>query len=278
MRADDDGFIFQSTLPVGGATTTKGADSPRNGDFNPRSPWGERLHIVMRNRVVWHFNPRSPWGERLEPIANFRFKRLISIHAPRGGSDRGLHCYRRPPEDFNPRSPWGERPSVIRLLQNDDEFQSTLPVGGATKSSNSTNTSHHISIHAPRGGSDPRSLPLPRIPGDFNPRSPWGERRLPPWPGPPGHLFQSTLPVGGATGGYYQPVVSSNDFNPRSPWGERPLYLGWYFHPRIISIHAPRGGSDCQVRVLYAEPEISIHAPRGGSDFPHAAAPPCPVR
>ena len=56
----------------------------------------------------------------------------ISIHAPRGGSDLpgGGQVKRLP--DFNPRSPWGER-----LRQDMDtivgmEFQSTLPVGGAT--------------------------------------------------------------------------------------------------------------------------------------------------
>ena len=82
---------------------------------------------------------------------------LISIHAPREGSD----------------------PSVIRLLQNDD-----------------------ISIHAPREGSD-RSLPV-----SFRLES----------------IFQSTLPVRGATGGN--------------------LTVYGY---ALISIHAPREGSDLVV-------------------------------
>ena len=56
-----------------------------------------------------------------------------------------------------------------------------------------------ISIHAPRGGSDIETYCYANNYTDFNPRSPWGER--PPfvefweiW-----KLFQSTLPVGGAT-------------------------------------------------------------------------------
>ena len=34
-------------------------------DFNPRSPHGERLCFVRKQRISNHFNPRSPHGERL---------------------------------------------------------------------------------------------------------------------------------------------------------------------------------------------------------------------
>ena len=124
-----------------------------------------------------------------------------------------------------------------------------------------------ISIHAPRGGSDHR----PRGPGDlrgnFNPRSPWGERRL--WRRPESRwifyfnprspwgerhpcmmtnfsrlVFQSTLPVGGATAFTSSPTQPSRNFNPRSPWGERPNRRSSGFDAWRISIHAPRGGSD----------------------------------
>ena len=78
-------------------------------NFNPRSPWGERLPpwiLVMSPR---YFNPRSPWGERPAILtassrtAAFQSTLpvggatpewvdvcpvwVISIHAPRGGSD-----------------------------------------------------------------------------------------------------------------------------------------------------------------------------------------------
>ena len=80
-----------------------------------------------------YFNPRSPWGERL----------LVSAK---------LYTSLR---DFNPRSPWGERLSLTRFSSACwEEFQSTLPVGGAT------------------GGAGLCLQPEP----DFNPRSPWGER------------------------------------------------------------------------------------------------------
>ena len=57
------------------------------------------------------------------------------------------------------------------------------------------------------------------------------------------NIFQSTLPVGGAT------QIGDGDCNTEG-----------------ISIHAPRGGSDEATARLYDIESISIHAPRGGSD------------
>ena len=123
--------------------------------------------------------------------------------------------------DFNPRSPWGERPHFTRDTVRLITFQSTLPVGGATKSKARRLCSFYISIHAPRGGSDFSCSPSPRPCRNFNPRSPWGERpgyRCPPGTPP---RFQSTLPVGGATVWSGDPKSFDLNFNPRSPWGER---------------------------------------------------------
>ena len=102
---------------------------------------------------------------------------LISIHAPRGGSDatgiRGVKSI----NDFNPRSPWGERPGRSLASWHILRFQSTLPVGGATVSKANSEAAAWISIHAPRGGSDFTAVCT----------------------GYDGRKFQSTLPVGGAT-------------------------------------------------------------------------------
>ena len=53
-----------------------------------------------------------------------------------------------------------------------EEFQSTLPVRGATKPGIQRIRIKGISIHAPREGSDPRKGLYEGIPGNFNPRSP----------------------------------------------------------------------------------------------------------
>ncbi len=41
------------------------------------------------------FNPRSPWGERPTGAVHIREIMSVSIHAPRGGSDRMANWYQR---------------------------------------------------------------------------------------------------------------------------------------------------------------------------------------
>ena len=57
-------------------------------------------------------------------------------------------------------------------------------------------------------------------------------------------LFQSTLPLWGATRPGYIAEVRNDDFNPRSPCGERLYNVGVQTTGFIISIHAPPVGSD----------------------------------
>ena len=79
-----------------------------------------------------------------------------------------------------------------------------------------------ISIHAPRAGSDPRYFPRPRSSfQNFNPCSPCGERLVPHRSNLAALIFQSMLPVRGATS---ISVASLSRIR--------------------ISIHAPRAGSD----------------------------------
>ena len=98
-----------------------------------------------------------------------------------------------------------------------DEFQSTLPGRGATLLSQFVSLFPQISIHAPREGSDCCGNTSSPGPSNFNPRSPWGERpggvllRLIPT------IFQSTLPVRGATPAPSGRCWSPAYFNPRSP-------------------------------------------------------------
>ena len=102
---------------------------------------------------------------------------LISIHAPREGSDKGDKG------DTGAQGP----------------FLSTLPARGATLCAHGVVAHEAISIHAPREGSDfcPSSRPPTKY--HFYPRSPRGERRHRCLSqGPPGR-FLSTLPARGAT-------------------------------------------------------------------------------
>ena len=149
------GSLFQSTLPVRGATsncilgrpaTSISIHAPRAGSdvrgaiCLARSPYisihapraGSDRVSVARLQLGWNFNPRSPCGERPQRAAHI--------------GDAGY---------FNPRSPCGERLGVWKLDPIPGRFQSTLPVRGATWIPFGCRSLRgRISIHAPRAGSD----------------------------------------------------------------------------------------------------------------------------
>ena len=126
---------------------------------------------------------------------------VISIHAPLAGSDPPASRTPRTFPHFNPRSPCGERRAGWLWIYDDNEFQSTLPLRGATPKTLSLRRPFPISIHAPLAGSDgPIVAKLTRQ-----------------------TLFQSTLPLRGATHSCRGIEQNCENFNPRSPCGERQL-------------------------------------------------------
>ena len=80
-------IAFQSTLPARGATTAHFGVLNFSPYFNPRSPRGERRNLICAALIQYNFNPRSPRGERLGNTLVGQSTRMISIHAPREGSD-----------------------------------------------------------------------------------------------------------------------------------------------------------------------------------------------
>ena len=104
---------------------------------------------------------------------------MISIHTPHAGSDRFHRC-------------------VSGLVTG---FQSTLPMRGATFWEGTDGWEGGISIHTPHAGSDDSMLRIPSFPFDFNPHSPCGERLCHDLFEVELELFQSTLPMRGATDG-----------------------------------------------------------------------------
>ena len=148
------------------------------------------------------------------------------------------------------------------------EFQSTLPMRGAT----SSHTVSHCSSQY------------------FNPHSPCGERPcFPVFSVPTSSIsihtphagsdvigalifflnstFQSTLPMRGATSSRFVINPHSQNFNPHSPCGERPsLHTPYascsvYFNP-----HSPCGERRFTVMLPVKHNVISIHTPHAGSD------------
>ena len=124
--------------------------------------------------------------------------RQISIHAPHAGSDYNHFPYAQP---------------II--------FQSTLPMRGATGSP------HGFRRYSP----------------DFNPRSPCGERLM-----------------------HHSIALNALNFNPRSPCGERHYKEGQYAGHNIFQSTLPMRGATCRRPLSAAQRKISIHAPHAGSD------------
>ena len=166
-------------------------------DFNPRSPYGERHRIKAKinnitisihaphtgsdaavtlselaclisihaphtgsdlfrffcgcnNGISIHAPHTGSDGQSFEPDAS----KAISIHAPHTGSDPLQHRFLRLRTDFNPRSPYGERRISVDTMYSLFEFQSTLPIRGATHIATHMRLNDIISIHAPHTGSD----------------------------------------------------------------------------------------------------------------------------
>ena len=150
-------------------------------------------------------------------------KYLISIHAPREGSDSLTAGAFSSSIDFNPRSPRGERHGQIRVGTSSTNFNPRSPRGERRNNLLYCNFVRcYFNPRSPRG-ERPRTVPRGQIAlGYFNPRSPRGERlQQQHQQQQPIQQFQSTLPARGATS---SPPTHS--------------------HRRPISIHAPREGSD----------------------------------
>ena len=260
---------FQSTLPVRGATTRSrccpggacisihapraGSDFPRPLSrgwppyFNPRSPCGERRAVRFAARLTDSFQSTLPVrGATRRPKRTYQRDETISIHAPRAGSDGlrdGADDQRR---KFQSTLPVRGATSRRQARRSTSRFQSTLPVRGATTSLFDCRTPIHISIHAPRAGSDSiallRSVLLqtisihaPRAGSDCMVKmttSGFDISIHAPRAGSDAYCrkalrlvggFQSTLPVRGATGNTGLPGTNAKNFNPRSPCGERRL-------------------------------------------------------
>ena len=128
-RAD---HTFQSTLPMRGATERDLA-SWRDRGISIHAPHaGSDLRRQLRRRLRPYFNPRSPCGERLEHRELDDDDVVISIHAPHAGSDTHAAVSHDSMVDFNPRSPCGERLPMPPAFTVELQFQSTLPMRGAT--------------------------------------------------------------------------------------------------------------------------------------------------
>ena len=193
-------FKFQSTLPLRGATDLRGSAIKRSSisihaplagsdlwpficcwltEFQSTLPLrGATRRKHFRRWYHHRISIHAPLAGSDQSAGNHEIRETISIHAPLAGSDKRINEKDESLPHFNPRSPCGER--LLKQVSNsltESEFQSTLPLRGATRIPGPWHKLHSISIHAPLAGSDlVRNLCAAKS-SDFNPRSPCGERR-----------------------------------------------------------------------------------------------------
>ena len=146
-----------------------------------------------------NFYPRSPRGERRIPGCNYIIPHLISIHAPREGSDRG---------------------TAIRASAN-TLFLSTLPARGATMDAVRAAIRTAISIHAPREGSDGQRLVLAVEQHLFLSTLPARGATRFAGPDRSGFLISIHAPREGSDRSASSACTRERHFYPRSPRGER---------------------------------------------------------
>ena len=218
-----------------------------------------------RSRSLGNFNPRSPHRERRTISTYTGAPRIFQSTLPAWGAT--LCAGRSDVSDinFNPRSPHGERHTGIGVGLRGLIFQSTLHAWGATHSRSWAVRCVHISIHAPRMGSDLRQVLHRRSSLDFNPRSPHGERQGISTGDAAMNLFQSTLPAGGATLKVifrYWTIL----FQSTLPAGGATCDGGGAGAAKGFQSTLPAGGATTLKSGIGRNNAISIHAPRRGSD------------
>ena len=195
--------------PKSSATSTISIHAPRTGSDHAEYHEGAgRLH----------FNPRSPHGERRDRWQMYHNCRAFQSTLPARGATALSETGRYQAGDFNPRSPHGER-LVERLHRRRCVGISIhAPRTGSDGCCERKQNKHPcISIHAPRTGSDRVLAARLRPTGNFNPRSPHGERPAMIATLSPKKTFQSTLPARGATLGISGASVTQLEFQSTLP-------------------------------------------------------------
>jgi len=165
------------------------------------------------------------------------FKRKVSIHAPSEGSDgKGAQ-----PEIFVPVSIHApsEGSDVVYNGYSDagDQFQSTLPVKGATSHNPNSRRPYTVSIHAPSEGSDVALVVIARH-RRFQSTLPVKGATWKLVIGGAAALFQSTLPVKGATVWRHQIRHLRRGFQSTLPvkgatWKLSYFGVGWVFQSTL---------------------------------------------
>ena len=148
----------------------------------------------------------------------------------------------------------------------DFKFQSTLPMRGATFVASLCILISKISIHTPHAGSDYILFEYEETQIYFNPHSPCGERPKKVKVARGKTVFQSTLPMRGATLALGTHLYFLQDFNPHSPCGERPSAgVAVRRRKRKFQSTLPMRGATAEMRVFLFCQEFQSTLPMRGA-------------
>ena len=226
-----------------------GCDDNSNGrndkctNFNPRIPYGMRPHAHPQDHPARHFNPRIPYGMRRNRAPILTNKLLFqSTHPVWDATRSALRSFTLPFKFQSTHPVWDATFMAVRhwVIRG---FQSTHPVWDATERIRTTLDALSISIHASRMGCDHATKASRQRRSYFNPRIPYGMRRV-------GRVIQRRLTY----------------FNPRIPYGMRHQDTKFEVRTWLFQSTHPVWDATVCLALRVCHHHISIHASRMGCD------------
>ena len=142
---------------------------------------------------------RAPLAGSDDTEAITMFEKRISIRAPLAGSDRVGALCARSSRNFNPRSPCGERLDALEAVGRGIRISIRAPLAGSDRRDDGMERHHGISIRAPLAGSDVIPEIYWNVYSSISIRAPLAGSDADKRPVFKLELFQSALPLRGAT-------------------------------------------------------------------------------
>ena len=235
---------FNPRAPYGARLPGRGKGESRTNSFNPRAPYGARLDLDNSSGTSSGVSIHAPRtgrdverrqiAEKLEFQSTRPVRGATNTHStinqvetfqstrPVRGATIAFEFPERRQHRFNPRAPYGARQERGNELVSSTGVSIHAPrTGRDHRLAGVEHRKLQVSIHAPRTGRDGMRGPGCKVTKGFNPRAPYGARRL----------------QGGGSG--ERDAVSIH-----APRTGRDMTGFAFYAWNEVSIHAPRTGRD----------------------------------
>ena len=121
--------------PLAGCDVTMPLTVPKHLHFNPRTPCGVRRHCRPRALCGRRISIHAPLAGCDAALRDKASEFFISIHAPLAGCDDRVYSYIRQENEFQSTHPLRGATEFTYYTTAENEFQSTHPLRGATLAS-----------------------------------------------------------------------------------------------------------------------------------------------